>query len=117
MYSNYQEILNRQKQRRELIKQTLEKALHVLIDHGSIKIIHFGSSSFDNITSRSDLDLLCIMPDENTGKDWLRILRSRIDYDIDMDLLVYTQNEFDQTFKRSRFLRYIISTGKVIYEK
>jgi hypothetical protein len=41
----------------------------------------------------------------------------QIDREVSCDILAYTEEELERTIPVSRFLRYALKTGKVIYER
>jgi predicted nucleotidyltransferase len=83
------------------------------------KIILFGSYAIGNATNSSDLDLLVIKDtDLPYHKRSFDIQKSLIGSMIPMDILVYTQKEFDQERnEQSSFLNSAIKTSKVVYER
>ncbi|GAB4530533.1 MAG: hypothetical protein Kow0063_08750 [Anaerolineae bacterium] len=109
------------KQRRARYHQALEDALHSILGRLSRmpevkKVILFGSYAAGRRDLFTDLDLLVVM---DTGEDFVsrtaRLYR-QLSVNVDMDLLVYTPEEF-QRQQRSGFVRYALATGQVIYEK
>jgi predicted nucleotidyltransferase len=83
------------------------------------KIILFGSYAAGNPNNDSDIDLLVIkdtdLPRHRRSFD---IQKSLIGSMIPMDILVYTQKEFDQE-KREKysFISSAIKTSKILYER
>jgi len=67
--------------------------------------------------SGSDLDLLVIMPETMTGKEWMGEIYGRIDRQVDSDIIAFTEEELERALPISRFIRRVLATGKVIYEK
>lgn len=64
----------------------------------------------------TDLDLIVIM---DTGQDVLHRttgLVQKLQPSVDLDLLVYTPQEFEQ-MREGAFLRHAVESGRVIYEK
>jgi hypothetical protein len=52
-----------------------------------------------------------------TGKQWMGKIYEEIDRQVDSDILAFTEEELAKALPASRFLRHILATGKVIYEK
>ena len=83
------------------------------------KIILFGSYANGTSNDDSDLDLLIVqetdLPMHKRGMD---IRLSLIGSMIPVDILIYTQSEFDQEKnRRFSFLRSAIKNSKVLYER
>ena len=57
------------------------------------------------------------MPFSKTGKEWLRIISETIDREVSLDILVFNGDELEKALPVSSFLRRVLETGKVIYEK
>ena len=83
------------------------------------KIILFGSYANGNETDNSDLDLLIVKDTElPRHKRNIEIRRSFIGAKVPMDLLCYTNEEFEKEKKEKySFLNQIIQTSKVLYER
>lgn len=84
-----------------------------------VKVILFGSYASGRSTKDSDLDLLIII---NTKEKWIKrytivseLLEPR---KIPMDIIVKTPEEIKDRIKKfDPFIRNILKTGKVLYEK
>jgi len=108
-------------QKRKEYLHSLESSLERIIIQLSeipevLKVISFGSYANGRRDLFTDLDLIVIM---ETDKDFLQRtaeLYQLLHSDVDMDLLVYTPNEF-QEMREGSFLRYALNSGQVIYEK
>jgi predicted nucleotidyltransferase len=83
------------------------------------KIILFGSYASGNPTSDSDLDLLIIQEtDLPKHKRSFDIQKALIGSMIPMDILIYTQNEFEKEMEENfSFLGSAVKTSKVLYER
>jgi predicted nucleotidyltransferase len=112
-----QEIREKKEMRRRNLEKELEKIKKELIDMNALKIILFGSYSRENITSRSDLDLICVMPPTRTGREWMEKIYDEIDREVDCDIIAYTSDELERVIPVSRFFRHALKTGRLIYEK
>jgi hypothetical protein len=52
-----------------------------------------------------------------TGKQWMGKIYEEIDRQVDSDILAFTEEELAVALPVSRFLRHILDTGKVIFER
>jgi predicted nucleotidyltransferase len=112
-----QKIRDRKEIRRRMLERELEKIKRQLIDMGAIKIILFGSYAEGNIRSWSDLDIIALMPSARTGREWMAKIYDEVEREIDCDILAYTDEELEKAIPVSRFLRYALKTGRLIYER
>lgn len=111
-----EKIRAKKAQQQKALEAALKEIREQLITMGAVKIILFGSLARGPITRWSDLDIICIMPGGKTGKEWKDKIYEGIHWEVGCDLMVYTEDELEQTLPVSRFLRYALKTGKVIYE-
>jgi predicted nucleotidyltransferase len=83
------------------------------------KIILFGSYASGNATNSSDLDLLVIKDaDLPRHQRSFAIHKALIGSMVPMDILVYTQKEFEQEKnEKLSFLFTAIKTSKILYER
>ena len=83
------------------------------------KIILFGSYAAGNATTDSDLDLLIIKDtDLPRHKRSFDIQKSLIGLKIPLDILVYTNREFESEKNESfSFINAAIKTSKLLYER
>lgn len=81
-------------------------------------IVLFGSHATGTTNQHSDVDILMI---KNTRKGKMAEryaeVRSRIDTDLPMDIIVLTPTELKKYKKTNPFLRQIILNGKLLYGK
>jgi len=80
------------------------------------KVVLFGSYASGRSDLFTDLDLLVVM---RSSKDFVTRtaeLYQTLDARVDLDLLVYTPEEFEKCKDRG-FLKHTLSAGKVLYEK
>jgi uncharacterized protein len=117
MSSELSALRSRKEERRRLLESELEKISRCLQEMGAQKIILFGSMANGRIRSSSDLDLLAIMPAQMSGKKWMGKIYEEIDRQVDPDILAFTEEELEKALPVSRFLRNVLASGKVIYEK
>ena len=81
------------------------------------KIILFGSHSWGNSDSDSDVDLLVVAPFQ--GKPWrfAVAIRERINAGVPLDLLVRTPEQLQERLAmHDMLLTEIVTRGKVLYE-
>jgi len=83
------------------------------------KIILFGSYADGNPNNDSDIDLLIIkdtdLPRHKRSFDIQKLLRGSM---IPIDILVYTQKEFEQEqHNKYSFISSAIKTSKILYER
>ncbi len=112
-----EEILQRKKERESRLMTAMSAIVSQLVTLGALKIILFGSLSIGNVDEGSDLDLFVIMPSTRSGKEWSKLIYGNVERGVASDIIVYNQEELEENLTASRFLRDILSSGKVIYEK
>jgi len=91
------------------------------------KVILFGSYAKGTATKDSDLDVLVVLDSNEFAKTFKEqntryLLASNavkeINYQIPMDILVYSKAEYDYMGEKdTTFFREIKNTGKVLYER
>jgi predicted nucleotidyltransferase len=81
-----------------------------------MKVILIGSYASGRSDLFTDLDLVVVMDSEKDFVTRKAELYPELHAGVDLDLLVYTPDEFDR-MKTQRFLRHALKTGKVLYEK
>ncbi len=83
-----------------------------------LRIILFGSAATGKVGPYSDIDLVVIKKTSLPYFERISQLVDLLDYDIGVDFLVYSPEEFDRAVRERRFFREeIIKKGKVLYEK
>jgi predicted nucleotidyltransferase len=103
--------------RRQQLQDTLERILTALkAEYHPEQVIVFGSLASGQITETSDLDVLIV---KKTSKQFFERVKEVIalcDYDIGVDLLVYTPEELNEAALVNPFVRdEILAKGKVVY--
>ena len=86
-----------------------------------IKIILFGSFALGNQNLNSDLDIMVILKESNLPRfkrgQNIRLELQRI-FDIDIDLLIYTQAEINEwSGVELSFVNTVLKKGKILYER
>jgi predicted nucleotidyltransferase len=98
------------------LKAELGRIVEQLKNLGALKIVLFGSYVTGEVWSGSDLDILVVMPPSKTGKEWMEEIYSKVERNIASDILAFTEKELEKGIKISRFLRYVLRNGMVVYE-
>jgi predicted nucleotidyltransferase len=82
------------------------------------KIIVFGSAASGNVGPYSDIDLVVVKETSLPYFKRLQQLAELINYDTDIDFVIYTPEEFERAAKENAFVKKeIIAKGKVLYDK
>ncbi|MDW8325958.1 MAG: nucleotidyltransferase domain-containing protein [Anaerolineales bacterium] len=106
--------------KREAYRRALDRALDALVSQLSAlpavrRIILFGSYAQGRRDLFTDIDLLVVMDSEQDFVSRNAAIRRLIHTEVDVDLLVYTPQEFERQKQRG-FVRCVAETGKVLYE-
>jgi len=115
--SRLKEILDRKESRRKRLAASLEIIVAQPAELGAVSVILFGSLADDSVDVDSDLDLLAVMPDDFTGKEWMNRIYGAVDRGVACDILAYNQEEFRQSLPSKSFVAHVVKKGKVVYEK
>jgi len=115
--SKLEEILQNKREREEKLKASLGSVTKQLSDLGALRIILFGSLAEGDVDVFSDLDLLVIMPPHKSGKEWARLVHESIEPGIASDIIIYNQKELQENLAKSSFLRSVLNSGRIVYEK
>ena len=83
------------------------------------KIILFGSFAWGKPGPDSDVDLLIIKRTDKNKFERVRDLRSKLDAELPMDILIYTPEETVRSVSeyKNLFIEDILRHGKVLYSK
>lgn len=108
-------------EKREEYVNNLDQALERVLDQlraipAVQQVILFGSFAAGKRDLLTDLDFLVVMESELDFVTRTAQLYVSLQPGIDMDLLVYTPEEFED-MKDGNFLRRALEGGKVLYEK
>jgi len=106
-------------ERREEIERNLQKVLEGLKKYyDPEKVILFGSAVTGKVGPHSDIDMVVIKKTPLNYFERVEQLVDLVDYDIDIDFLVYTPEEFERAVRERRFFQEeIVKRGKILYEK
>ena len=101
------------KVKRQEIRRVCEQIARLLKPQ---RIILFGSYAYGSPTLDSDVDLLVVMPFEGKGFRKASEIRSRIDADFPLDLVVRTPDEVNRCLAGGDFsLREATEKGELFY--
>ena len=105
--------------RERVLKENLDRIIIDLKEkYNPQKVIIFGSYASGKIKNFSDLDLLIIKDTKSKFFDRLREVTKICNYNIGVDFLVYTPQEYEEQLKENLFFKEeIVTKGKVIYAK
>lgn len=95
----------------------LDRILPLIIKCGVEKVILFGSLVGGNTHRCSDIDLLIVKKTRKRFLDRPDEFFEATDCCCAVDFLIYTPAELKRLEKSRRFVREILATGKVLYEK
>jgi predicted nucleotidyltransferase len=84
---------------------------------GASRIILFGSLATGEVDVDSDIDILAVMPETKNGKEWSRIIYDSVERGAASDIIVFNREELEAELPINSFLRRIINSGRVVYEK
>lgn len=115
--SKIREILERKNNRRTRLQASLDSIVSQIREIGALRVILFGSLVEEEVDVYSDLDLLVIMPSTRTGKEWTDMIYRDVERGVSTDIIVYNQREFEEKLPTSSFLRSVLDSGRVVYEK
>ena len=102
-----------------LTQQDISNVIATIVQgYAPVKIYLFGSYVAGNVRNSSDLDLLIIKrTDERFYQRPLKIHTLFNPYIYNLDILVYTPEEFEKSKERINTIAYTINnTGRIIYE-
>jgi len=104
------------KQHLENLEKELNRVKSELIKLGALKIILFGSAAKKELGLMSDIDLIVIVesskPFIERTEEIYKVLQPT-----DIDLLIYTPDEFKQMKIDNLFIQHVLKEGKIIYER
>ncbi len=106
-------------ERKQALYDELFRMLNTLKKTAGVeKVILFGSLADGEIGIKSDLDLVVIQKTEKNFSSRSIEIFQLLEPNVATDVIVYTPDEFTELQKNpNSFIRNILKTGKVIYEK
>lgn len=105
------------RQRKDRLESALGSIVSQLERMGARKVMFFGSLAEDNVNSKSDLDILVVMPPDRPGKEWIRHIYKELERDVATDMLVFNTTEFEEELQKNALLKQVMKKGKVLLEK
>ncbi|HCJ10279.1 MAG TPA: hypothetical protein DHW14_03840 [Clostridiales bacterium] len=111
------DIQAKKKERAARLQASLLTTVRQLGTLGALKVILFGSLAAGEVDTTSDVDILVIMPNTRTSKEWRRTLHERLAPQVATDLLVFSEKDWERDLPVSSLLRHIADHGRVVYEK
>jgi predicted nucleotidyltransferase len=109
------------------IEKTIHSLVNSLKNSDPYKIVLFGSYAKGNPREDSDIDIMVILDNNDVAKTYkerlnkylsIQRLVREINYEIALDILVYSKEEFRMVKNYGNYLiDEIEKTGKIIYEK
>ncbi len=109
------EILAHRERRRRALVTALWLLVRRLAAMGAVRVILFGSLARGATGPWSDLDLLVVMPDVRSGREWGRKIYADLDRMIACDIVAYSRGEWERELLHSRFLRHVERDGRLLY--
>ncbi len=110
-------LARKQREYRRALNEALGKVVAYLQAKPEVSlIVLFGSYAAGRRDLFTDLDLLVVMESEQDFVNRTAALYRELSVGVDMDLLVYTPEEFERMRTRG-FVRGALRTGKILYEK
>jgi predicted nucleotidyltransferase len=101
----------------QALRAALERVLDQLTRMPQVyRVMLFGSYAAGRRDLFTDLDLLVVMDSDQDFVQRTAELYGQLQAGVDMDLLVYTPEEFER-MRHSGFVRHAVKTGQVLYEK
>lgn len=103
-----------------LPSETIRSAVERIVAAANpTKVILFGSYAREEATEDSDLDLMVVEPRVDNRIEEMARLRDAVGlFDIGVDVLVYSEQEFDERRQwLSSVVRWAVEEGNVIYER
>lgn len=111
------EISNRRERHARALQDALERIVRRLASKPEVRrVIVFGSYAAGRRDLFTDLDLLVVMESKAPFVARTAALYRELQPGVDLDLLVYTPEEFDRLRGRG-FVRHAAESGRVLVEK
>ena len=106
-------------ERKRLLDQEMNRCVRLLTEHGSPeKVILFGTLAKGSVHEWSDIDLVVVEQTQLPFFQRIKKVKKLLQPKVGMDIMVYTQEEFDQLCAdRPFFKEEIIGKGEIVYER
>ena len=98
------------------LQKELNRVQSELIKLGALKLILFGSGARGELGLTSDIDLIVIIESNKSfierSQDIYQKIQPR-----NVDLLIYTPNEFTLMVNENLFIQHVLKEGKILFEQ
>ena len=112
-----QAVQQRREQRRRALDTELRRIVGLLAERDDIvAVIVFGSVARNECGERSDLDLVVVQHTDRAFTDRVEEVYQLVLPRVDVDVLVYTPEEFEELKRDRPFGRRLAAEGRVVYE-
>jgi len=109
-------VLGRRNDRRQRLQTELDRIVQILSNRTDIeKVVLFGSLARGASGEHSDLDLVVVQDTDRPFVDRIEELYRDILPEVQVDLLVYTPEEYRQLAADRGFVQRLASEGKTVY--
>lgn len=105
------------KKRKKRLEKELNRLIPKIINMNVEKIILFGSLLSDDVHKSSDIDLIIVKRTKKRFLDRIDEFHNYLDSSVAIDIFVYTPREFDEMKEKSSFIKSVLNSGRIIYEK
>ncbi|MBM3302996.1 MAG: nucleotidyltransferase domain-containing protein, partial [Deltaproteobacteria bacterium] len=79
MIETLEELHESQDHRRRVLERELESIRRQLVALGALRLVLFGSLAKGRVRRASDLDILAVMPDSRSGRQWTSEIYETLD--------------------------------------
>lgn len=100
--------------RRLKLAAEADRITRLLVERGARLVVGFGSFARDEVRGRSDLDIIAVMESDLPFVRRLEELYGEIVPRVELDLLVYTPEEFEE-MRHRRFVRRALAEGRILH--
>lgn len=101
-----------------IMDQKLRTIIRLLREYDPERVILFGSRARADFDSQSDVDLVIVKDTQKRFLDRIKEVLEIIKPNFEIDLLVYTPEEFSEMLSQGNaLLTHVVREGQVIYEK
>jgi predicted nucleotidyltransferase len=109
-------VTKRIQEREQLLRQELTRITGLLKTRAEVHLVLlFGSLAAGRCGQHSDLDLVVVLDTDLKFRDRVEELHRWINPEVELDLLVYTPEEW-RTLRQRGFLRRLSGQGQVLHE-
>ncbi|HCW51709.1 MAG TPA: hypothetical protein DGR79_06550 [Clostridiales bacterium] len=101
---------------KQRLEGEIERMKSIFPTMGIQKALLFGSAARGDVTESSDIDLILIKDTEARFLDRLEEALAALEPRVDLDVLVYTPEEFEELVRTRPFFERALKEGRVLYE-